>query len=138
MQSSLPTLPQLLTPLNEALSPMLKRGFANPMPLTGGIVLLEVIGRTSGIPRSVPLVCSDYGVVLAVSTVRKNSQWVKNLAANPRTTVWLRGRKRHALAGVFQGGKRIDASSLPDDPGSHVARAFSAATGASVALLHLQ
>lgn len=136
--AALPTLPALLAPLNQALTPALKAGIANPLPLTGGIVLLEVLGRKSGVVRSVPLVCVDYGSMLAVSTVRENSQWVKNLAANPRASVWLRGRQRSVLGAVFSNGGRLDASSLPDDPPARAAALLSRVSGLSVALLHLQ
>jgi len=138
LTSNLPALPEALAPLNEALTPALRLGFANPLPLTTGIVLLEVTGRKTGKARTLPLVCSDYGTLLAVSTVRGNSQWVLNLAANPRARVWLRGSERTVLAAVFRNGERLDQSSLPDDLPARIAQAFTALAGSSVALLHLQ
>ncbi len=138
MTASLPSLPALLEPLNNALTPAVRLGFANPLPLGAGIVLLEVVGRKTGMTRTLPLVCSDYGTLLAVSTVRSNSQWVLNLAANPRANLWLRGRPRTVLAAVFRAGERIDQSGLPDDLPGRAAQAFSGLSGSSVALLHLQ
>ena len=128
----------MLAPLNAALIPALRLGIANPLPLSTGIVVLEVTGRKTGTIRSLPLVCTDYGTLLAVSTVRGESQWVRNLAANPRTKIWLRGRQRTVLAAVFRNGERIDGSSLPDDLPARAACAFSGWSGAGVALLHLQ
>ena len=138
MMATLPSLPALLAPLNTALTPAVRLGFANPLPLGAGIVLLEVTGRKTGRTRTLPLVCSDYGTLLAVSTVRSNSQWVLNLAANPRAKIWLRGRQRTVLASVFRAGERIDQSGLPDDLAARAARAYSGLTGSSVALLSLQ
>lgn len=138
MSTATPSLPALLAPLNDALAPAVRLGVANPLPFGSGIVLLEVVGRKTGRTRTVPLLCSDYGTLLAVSTVRGNSQWVRNLAARPRAEVWLRGRKRPVLAAVFSSGERLDQSRLPDDLPARAARAFSGLSGASVALLHLQ
>lgn len=134
----LPALPEVLAPLNKALIPILRLGFANPLPLGTGIVLLEVTGRKTGKVRTLPLVCTDYGALLAVTTVRGNSQWILNLAANPRAAIWLRGREREVLATVFRNGERLDQSSLPDDLPARAARAFSGLAVFSVALLHLQ
>ena len=133
-----PDLPALLAPLNDALAPAVRLGLANPLPFSTGIVLLEVTGRKTGLKRTVPLVCTDYGTLLAVSTVRSNSQWVRNLAANPRAEIWLRGRKRTVLAAVYSNGKRLDQSGLPDDLPARAASSFSALSRTSVALLHLQ
>ena len=138
MMATLPSLPALLEPLNTALTPAVRLGFANPLPLGAGIVLLEVTGRKTGRTRTLPLVCSDYGTLLAVSTLRSNSQWVLNLAANPRAKIWLRGRQRNVLAAVFRAGERIDQSGLPDDLPARAARAYSGLSGSSVALLFLQ
>jgi deazaflavin-dependent oxidoreductase (nitroreductase family) len=134
----LPRLPELLAPLNKILTPAIRHGVANPIPLSTGIVLLEVTGRKTGELRTVPLVCTDYGLLLAVSTVRGDSQWIQNLAATPRAGIWLRGRQRTVLATVFRRGERLDRSSLPDDLAARAASAFSRASGMSVALLHLQ
>ena len=135
---TLPGLPELLAPLNDVLAPVIRLGIANPIPLSTGIVLLEVTGRKTGALRTVPLLCTDYGTLLAVSTVRDNSQWIQNLAATPRASVWLRGRQRTVLATVFRRGERLDRSSLPDGLPARAAGAFSRTSGMSVALLHLQ
>ena len=134
----LPALPDLLAPLNNALTPAIRLGVANPVPFSTGIVLLEVTGRKTGKVRTVPLVGTDYGTLLAVGTVRDNSQWVKNLAATPRASVWLRGRQRPVLATVFRKGERLDQSSLPNDLPARAASVFSRTSGMSIALLHLQ
>lgn len=130
------SLAEILRPLNEALTPALRLGLANPLPLTSGLVLLEVVGRKSGKTRTVPLVCTDYGPLLAVSTVRNNSQWVMNLAANPEASIWLRGRQLPVTAAVFANGERLDHSEAPDDLASGIAQTLSGSSGISIALLH--
>ena len=132
------SLPEILKPLNEALMPALRLGIANPLPLTSGLVLLEVIGRKSGRVSTVPLVCTDYGELLAVSTVRNNSQWVRNLAANPNASIWLRGRQLPVTAAVFSNGERLDESSIPDDLTGRIAQTLSGSGVISIALLHRQ
>jgi hypothetical protein len=132
------SLPALLAPLNEALIPALQLGFGSPLPLTTGIVVLEVTGRRSGVKRRVPLVCTDYGAFLTVSTVRNESQWIRNLAAEPRVSLWLRGRQRTVLSAVFQRGERLDGSALPEDPSTLAARALTRCSGMSLAILHFQ
>lgn len=133
--SSTTMLPELLAPLNEALIPALRLGLINPLPFTTGIVLLEVTGRVSGKVRQVPLVCADYGCALAVSTVRRNSQWVRNLAARPEADVWLRGQKRPVTADVYAAGDRISGIEGDSDWMSRLAALTSLTSGASLAIL---
>ncbi|MEQ8858988.1 MAG: nitroreductase/quinone reductase family protein [Pseudomonadales bacterium] len=130
-------LPRLLEPINRLLDPAIRRGIGSPLPLTGGLVVLEVTGRRSGITRSTPLLCMDYGFALIVSTVRDHSQWVKNLAACPQAFVWLRGQRRAVVARVFHRGELISPDTLPITVLSAAARSFSLATGSSVAVLTL-
>lgn len=130
-----PALPTLLAPVNEALAPALRLGLLNPLPFTAGIVLLEVTGRVSGRVRQVPLVCVDHGSALTVSTVRSNSQWVKNLAARPDTHVWLRGERRPVAAEVFVSGNRVSAAPGIADAISRLAAGTSRAWGVSQAIL---
>ena len=132
------SLPALLAPVNEAIAPALRLGLINPLPFTAGIVLMEITGRISGKTRQIPLVCADYGDVLAVSTVRDNSQWVKNLAATPVAAVWLRGMQRTVHAEVYVAGERISGAAPETDWRSKLAACASRAGGTSVALLRLR
>lgn len=104
------TLPRLLAPINELIAPAIRLGVANPLPLTSGLVLLEVVGRRSGILRSVPLVATDYGSCLVVTTVRADSHWLNNLAAADHATVWLRGKRRQVSASVYRRGEHLGGS----------------------------
>lgn len=87
--------------LNQVVMPAVKAGFGGPLPVGNGLVILETVGRKSGKTRQVPLVASRLGDTVWVSTVRSNSLWVKNLAAEPKVQVWIGGRKRSATANIL-------------------------------------
>lgn len=89
--------------LNQIVTPPLRSGLASPPPGGPGLVVLETTGRTSGAPREVPLVAARFGDRLLVSTVRSDSQWLKNLEANPVGRVWTWGRPRSVTAVVHRG-----------------------------------
>jgi hypothetical protein len=84
--------------LNTVVRPLLKLGAASPLPVGAGLVVLETTGRTTGLKREVPLVATRVGDRVFVSTVRRRSQWVRNLEATPEAGVWVAGRKRAATA----------------------------------------
>lgn len=129
-------LPRLMAPINDLIAPGIRLGAGNPLPLTSGLVVLEVVGRSSGEIRSVPLLCTDYGQALVVSTVRPGSQWLKNLAAAGEASVWLRGRRRKVTAFVYRRGERLGAAA-PGQPWASFARAVSRLLGTSIAVLVL-
>lgn len=93
--------------LNSVVEPAVKAGLANPLPVGSGAIVLEVTGRVSGKPRRIPLLASRVCGKLAVSTVRSDSQWLKNVEANPQVTVWLGGAPRSATASVTRGPLNI-------------------------------
>ena len=92
LEPNLPSLPQLLEPLNTIAEPLIRAGFANPWLFAPGATVLEVRGRKTGIIRSVPLTCYLAGFTMIVGTVRSRSQWIRNLAAAGSGHVWLWGR----------------------------------------------
>lgn len=94
---------QAFRTLNSVVEPTVRAGVANPWPLGGGVVLLETLGRRSGEWRRVPLVATRVGDTLAVSTVRSNSLWLRNIEHDERVAVWLGGQRRTAMAMVTRG-----------------------------------
>ena len=85
--------------LNSLVEPAVKAGIGSSC-LGPGAVVVQTIGRKSGLPRRVPLLGVRLGDAVVASTVRPNSQWVMNLQANPEAQVWTAGRRRNATARV--------------------------------------
>lgn len=89
--------------LNSVVRPIAKAGLTSPLPIGVGIVVVETTGRTSGKTREVPLLATRIGDRIDVTTVRGDSQWVKNLEADPEGAVWLNGKRREATADITEG-----------------------------------
>lgn len=89
--------------LNSVVQPAVQAGIANPLPLGSGAIVLETTGRVSGKKRPVPLLATRVCNTLVVSTVRGDSQWLKNVEADPAVTVWLNGQQRAATGSVSRG-----------------------------------
>ena len=70
--------------------------------------MLENRGRKSGRLHRTPLAATRLGNYVVVATFRGGqSQWVRNLAAQPRTRFWLGGKPRDTWAFVMHEGKRF-------------------------------
>ncbi len=89
--------------LNSIVRPLAKAGLTSPLPIGVGVVVVETTGRTSGTTREVPLLATRIGDRIDVSTVRGDSQWIKNLQADPDGAVWLNGERREATAEITPG-----------------------------------
>ncbi len=98
--------------LNRVVLPAVKAGLGSPLRFGAGLVVVETTGRTSGLPRQVPLVAFRAGSKVLASTVRPNSQWVKNAMANETVAVWVGGHKRPATAEIDTGPLTLAAFSL--------------------------
>ena len=76
-------------------------------------LMLTVVGRKSGIPRTTPLLCVPYGsdVLIAGSYFGSDKEpvWVKNIAANPQVTVRFGGRETAMVARHLEGDDRAAA-----------------------------
>ena len=78
--------------LNRQMAPLVKQGLFSPGLSPSGLVLVEVVGRRTGIVHPVPLVATALGDVLVVATLRGGrSQWMRNLEETPAVRYWLRG-----------------------------------------------
>ena len=76
-------------------------------------LMLTVVGRKSGLPRSTPLLCVPRGeaVLIAGSYFGGPNEplWVKNVEANPDVTFRMGGRSREAAARPLEGAERAEA-----------------------------
>ena len=94
--------------LNRVAEPMIRAGLGSPRFVPTGFVVLETVGRKSGVRRRNPLAATRIGCHVVVGTFRGNrSQWVRNLDAQPRTRYWLAGKPRDTRAFVMYGEKRF-------------------------------
>jgi deazaflavin-dependent oxidoreductase (nitroreductase family) len=97
--------------LNRVVEPVVRRGFGSPRLAPSGFIVLETVGRKSGELRRSPLAATRIGRHMIVATFRgDHSQWVRNLAARPRTRYWSRGVPHDATAFVIRDGARTPAS----------------------------
>jgi hypothetical protein len=86
--------------LNNVMAPFVKSGVGSPPPAGFGAVVVGTTGRRSGLTRELPLAAARFGDTVVVSTVRRRSEWLKNLEADPNAIVWLHGDRRSAAAKV--------------------------------------
>ncbi len=100
--------------LNRAVLPAVKTGLASPLRLGVGLVVLETVGRRSGLRREVPLVSARFGDTIVMSTVRHPSQWVENAAAAGSARVWVGGAARPGTASVRRGPLQLVVLDLHD------------------------
>ena len=84
--------------LNQIVEPLVRAGLGAPVLSPMGAIVIESQGRKTGRRSNVPLLAAVIGDLIVVSTVRRRTNWLKNLAANPEVRYWLGGREREATA----------------------------------------
>ena len=82
--------------LNQFVEPMVRAGLGAPILFPAGAIVLEINGRKTGRRSTVPLMAALVGDLVVVGTVRRRSNWLKNLAAHPEVRYWLGGSEREA------------------------------------------
>lgn len=93
--------------LNRVVKPLVKAGVGSPLPLGIGAVVMEATGSVSGELREVPLLGLRLCSTVLVSTVREESHWLKNAAAEEETAVWYWGHKHDTTAAVRRGSVNV-------------------------------
>ncbi len=78
-----------MSSINDVAEFAIRNGIGTPCRLGLGLVLIQTKGRKSGAPRSTPVLANRVGKRVYVSTVRRNSQWVKNVLADAEPTIVL-------------------------------------------------
>lgn len=87
--------------VNRVVEPLVRTGFGSPTVLWPGVIVVETTGRKTGRTLTVPLLATQIGDSLLVGTVRRKSQWLKNLFTHPEVRYWKDGRRHDATAVVF-------------------------------------
>ena len=99
--------------LNQFVEPLVRAGVGSPLLWPTGAIVLETTGRTTGQTYNVPLLATRIGDLLLASTVRRRSQWLKNLAANPDVRYWIGGRSHETTAYVIAAGLNAPLDEMP-------------------------
>jgi deazaflavin-dependent oxidoreductase (nitroreductase family) len=94
--------------LNQFVEPLVRAGLGTPTLFSAGAIVIETRGRKTGRRSNVPLMAALVGDLIVVSTVRRSSNWLKNLSAHPDIRYWLGGREKEATAFAIESG--IEAS----------------------------
>jgi deazaflavin-dependent oxidoreductase (nitroreductase family) len=105
-------LPQIVT-----VDKLLQRGSGGRITIldVAGLpnLMLTVVGRKSGIPRSNPLLCVPHGETIYIAGSYfggpNEPMWVKNVEANPAVTVRRNGVTRPMVATLLDGQDRVAA-----------------------------
>jgi len=81
----------LLGPLNQLATPLIKAGLGGPLLTPFGLVVVAIVGRRTGVVREVPLLALRHRRHLVVGTAGRTSNWLANLAQQHHATLWMNG-----------------------------------------------
>jgi DNA-binding LacI/PurR family transcriptional regulator len=80
--------------VNQVVEGLVRAGVGTPCNYGGGVIVIETKGRKTGARRTIPVLAQRLGNTLIVSTVRANSQWIRNLKADDAPTVVVNKQSR--------------------------------------------
>lgn len=128
---------EFLSSFNKIAEPIIRAGFGNPLLWPTGTIVVETTGRKSGRKINIPVLATRIAGVVIFSTVRRNSQWLKNLSANSEVRYWLAGKPVEASASVITPDEEIAFGKLPSqaDCLAHFLQQQSRLFGISFAIL---
>ena len=89
---------EIFNRINQVIEPVVRAGFGNPILWPTGAIVVETTGRKSGRKINLPVLATRIGDWVIFSTIRRDAQWLKNLAANPNVRYWLAGQSHEAKA----------------------------------------
>ena len=90
--------------LNHRMVPNFRKGFGP----TRMVLLLTTTGRKTGLPRTTPLQFEEIDGAYYLGSARgAKADWFKNLEANPRVEVEIKGMRYHAFAEAITDANRI-------------------------------
>src|SRR4030095_6223243 len=90
--------------LNRVVEPLVRAGALGPVMFPATPIVIEIKGRKTGRRTNLPLLAARMGDLIIVSTIRRRSSWVKNLAAHPEVRYWMGGIEREATAFAIASG----------------------------------
>ena len=82
----------LMGPLNQLARPLIKAGLGGPLLTPFGLVVVEIVGRRTGVVRDVPLLALRHRRHLVVGSAQRASNWLANLAQQQHTNLWMNGQ----------------------------------------------
>ena len=83
----------LLGPLNQLARPLIKAGLGGPCLTPFGLVVVEILGRRTGIAREVPLLALRHRGYLVVGSASASANWLINLDNQQHTSLWMNGAR---------------------------------------------
>ncbi len=86
-----PNFNDLLGALNQLARPLIKAGLGGPLLTPFGLVVVEIVGRRTGVIREVPLLAFRHRHYLVVGSAQRASNWLANLSQQQHATLWMNG-----------------------------------------------
>lgn len=87
--------------LMRALKPITIRVLRSGLGPAGVVLLLTTVGRKTGLPRVTPLQYELMGGIVQIGSARGlHADWVRNIVADPRVEIEIKGRRMQGRAQV--------------------------------------